>query len=81
LSEQAVYTSGVGTDAVIFGVYVDDLIVTGENPEEISLFKKQMITTEFEMTYLVAPCLHVLFSFHASSMPPCHFESFLINYI
>jgi ABC-type molybdate transport system substrate-binding protein len=32
-------------------VYVDDLIVTGGNPDEISLFKRQMMM-EFEMTDL-----------------------------
>jgi hypothetical protein len=51
LSEQAVYTRGIGKNAVILGVYVDDLIVTGGNPEEINLFKKQMMI-EFEMTDL-----------------------------
>ena len=40
LSEQAVYTRGDGDDAVILGVYVDDLIVTGGNPRKIDHFKK-----------------------------------------
>jgi hypothetical protein len=51
LSEQAVYTRGNGVDTVILGVYVDDLIVTGGNPEAINFFKRQMMT-EFEMTDL-----------------------------
>ena len=51
LSEQAVYTRGTGDSAVILGVYVDDLVVTGSNTEEINLFKKQMMA-EFEMTDL-----------------------------
>jgi hypothetical protein len=51
LSEQAVYTRGTGSNTVILGVYVDDLIVTGGNPGEIDLFKRQMMT-EFEMTDL-----------------------------
>jgi hypothetical protein len=51
ISEQAVYTRGVGTNAVIVGVYVDDLIVTVGNPSEIKLFKKEMMT-KFEMTDL-----------------------------
>ena len=51
LSEQAVYTRGHGKDAVILGVYVDDLNVTGGNPENVELFKKQMMA-EFEMTDL-----------------------------
>jgi hypothetical protein len=50
LSEQA-DTRGTGDKALILGVYVDDLIVTGGNPEEIKLFKRQMMS-EFEMTDL-----------------------------
>lgn len=51
VSEQAVYIRGEGKNAIILGVYVDDLIVTGENPTEINEFKKQM-TSEFEMSDL-----------------------------
>ena len=51
LSEQAVYTRGEGNDAVILGVYVDDLIVTGGNPVKVKNFKEEMMT-EFEMTDL-----------------------------
>jgi hypothetical protein len=36
---------------MILGVYVDDLIVTGGNPDEIAVFKKQT-TSEFEMSDL-----------------------------
>lgn len=50
-SEAAVYKRGNGKSGVVLGVYVDDLIVTGENPDEIELFKKQM-TSEFEMSDL-----------------------------
>ena len=50
-SEAAVYKRGTGNNAVVLGVYVDDLIVTGENPGEIDLFKKQM-TSEFDMSDL-----------------------------
>jgi hypothetical protein len=46
-----VYTRETGANVVILGVYVDDLIVTGGNPDEIKLFKEQMMT-EFEMTDL-----------------------------
>ena len=49
--EQAIYTRGVGKSAIILGVYVDDLIVTGEDPAEIKEFKEQM-TKEFEMSDL-----------------------------
>jgi hypothetical protein len=48
-SEAAVYKRGSGKDAVVLGVYVDDLIVKGENPVEIEKFKKQM-TCEFDMS-------------------------------
>ena len=48
LSEQVVYTRGESSDAVILGVYVDDLIVTGGNPSKIKAFKEEMMT-EFEM--------------------------------
>jgi hypothetical protein len=50
-SEAAVYTRGVGKTRVILGVYVDDLIVTGGDPAEIAVFKRQM-TSEFEMSDL-----------------------------
>jgi len=51
LSEWAVYKRGAGRTAVILGVYVDDLIVTGSEKKEIEAFKKQM-TKEFEMSDL-----------------------------
>ena len=38
-------------NAVLLGVYVDDLIITGGNSEIIKLFKQQMMS-EFEMTDL-----------------------------
>jgi hypothetical protein len=50
-SEPAVYTRGTGKNAVVIGVYVDDLIVTGSEPAEIQKFKKEM-TTQFEMSDL-----------------------------
>jgi len=37
--EPAVYTRGTGRNAVILGVYVDDLIVIGSDPAEIMKFK------------------------------------------
>jgi hypothetical protein len=48
-SEPAVYTRGTGKNAVVIGVYVDDLIVTGSDPAEILKFKREM-TTQFEMS-------------------------------
>jgi hypothetical protein len=50
-SEPAVYKRGIGKNAVILGVYVDDLIVTGADVSEIDRFKKQM-TSQFEMSDL-----------------------------
>jgi hypothetical protein len=50
-SEAAVYTRGTGKTRLILGVYVDDLIVTGGEPKEIAVFKKQM-TSEFDMSDL-----------------------------
>ena len=49
--EQAVYTRGTGRAGVIVGVYVDDLIVTGEDLGAIAAFKRQMMS-EFEMSDL-----------------------------
>jgi hypothetical protein len=49
--EQAVYTRGTGSAGLIVGVYVDDLIVTGENSSEITIFKQQMVG-EFDMSDL-----------------------------
>jgi hypothetical protein len=51
ISEQAVYKRGAGKTAIILGVYVDDLIVTGSEKKEVEIFKKQM-TEEFEMSDL-----------------------------
>ena len=39
-TEPAVYKRGSGSGTLILGVYVDDLIVTGGNPDEIMVFKK-----------------------------------------
>ena len=45
------YTRGSTNTRIIVGVYVDDLIVTGEDPVAIKNFKKQMMG-EFEMSDL-----------------------------
>ena len=39
-SEQAVYKRGNGKNAIILGVYVDDLLVTGSQTQEIEKFKR-----------------------------------------
>jgi hypothetical protein len=37
-----VYARGVGAKRLLVGVYVDDLIITGGDAEEINWFKKEM---------------------------------------
>jgi hypothetical protein len=37
-----VYTRGKGNSRLLLGVYVDDLVVTGEDQQEIARFKEQM---------------------------------------
>lgn len=49
--EHAVYTRREGEESVIIGVYVDDLIITETNVENIVKFKDQM-SKEFEMSDL-----------------------------
>ena len=43
------YTSNISEKKLWVGVYVDDLIITGSNPEEIESFKISM-NKKFEMT-------------------------------
>ena len=50
VSDQVVYTSRSKEDRLLMGVYVDDLIITRLNIEEIEEFKSSM-KTKFEMTY------------------------------
>ena len=50
-SESAVYKREAGKATIILGVYVDDLLVTGNDPLEIMKFKQQM-NAEFEMSDL-----------------------------
>ena len=49
INDQAVYTSNREESKLWVGVYVDDLIITRSNPEEIDSFKISM-KTKFEMT-------------------------------
>ena len=41
-SEHAVYARGTTSSRLVVGVYVDDLIITGSDEEEIDGFKKEM---------------------------------------
>jgi len=50
-SEHAVYLRGAGARRLIVGVYVDDLVITGGNPGDISIFKEEMKAT-FRMSDL-----------------------------
>ena len=50
-SEPAIYLRRNSKSQLVVGVYVDDLIITGTNCEDIKLFKKQMAVV-FKMTDL-----------------------------
>jgi uncharacterized protein (DUF1499 family) len=54
-SEHAVYAHGEGTSRLLVGVYVDDLIITGNNAAKIAAFKKQM-SSRFNMSDLGLLC-------------------------
>ena len=45
------YKRGAGEATLVLGVYVDDLLITGSQTQEIEKFKQQM-TKEFEMSDL-----------------------------
>jgi hypothetical protein len=50
-SEHAVYARGEGASRLLVGVYVDDLIITGNDDIEIASFKQQM-SSRFKMSDL-----------------------------
>lgn len=50
-SEHAVYARGEASSRLLLGVYVDDLIVTGGNQQEIAKFKGEMMN-KFKMSDL-----------------------------
>jgi hypothetical protein len=50
-SEPAIYTTKSGSSQLVVGVYVDDLVITGTNGEDISCFKQEMATA-FRMSDL-----------------------------
>uniref|UniRef100_A0ACD5WTY3 Uncharacterized protein n=1 Tax=Avena sativa TaxID=4498 RepID=A0ACD5WTY3_AVESA len=50
-SEHSVYARGTGNKRVLLGVYVDDLIVTGADDDELTKFKREM-TEKFSMSDL-----------------------------
>ncbi|XP_066344131.1 uncharacterized mitochondrial protein AtMg00810-like [Miscanthus floridulus] len=50
-TKHALYTRRRGKEELIFGMYVDDLIVTGMRTEDINSFKREM-TARFRMSDL-----------------------------
>jgi len=50
-SEHAVYLRGSGDHRLVVGVYVDDLVITGGNDNDISKFKEEM-KSKFQMSDL-----------------------------
>jgi hypothetical protein len=50
-SEHAIYCRGSGADRLVVGVYVDDLVITGANNNNIKKFKVQMASV-FKMSDL-----------------------------
>lgn len=57
-SEHAVYARGCGTSRLLVGVYVDDLVITGNDTAEIEHFKQQM-KAEFKMSDLGLLCFYL----------------------
>jgi hypothetical protein len=49
--EAAIYRRGNGGNALLVGVYVDDLVITDTKDAEVAAFKKEMKAT-FQMSYL-----------------------------
>jgi hypothetical protein len=40
--EHGLYTRGAGKTRLVVGIYVDDLIIIGQDSEDISVFKAKM---------------------------------------
>jgi hypothetical protein len=51
LLELAIYTRKTNSSQLVVGVYVDDLVITEEDSEDISCFKQEM-DTAFRMSDL-----------------------------
>jgi hypothetical protein len=43
--EAAIYRRGNGENALLVGVYVDDLVITGTKDAEVAAFKEEMKAT------------------------------------
>jgi hypothetical protein len=50
-SEHAVYAHGEGASRLLVGIYVDDIVITGNDDAEIASFKQQM-STRYKMSDL-----------------------------
>jgi hypothetical protein len=61
--EAAVYQRGRGHSALLVGIYVDDLIVTGTKEVEVEAFKAQMKGT-FQMSDLGLLCFYLGIEVH-----------------
>ena len=62
-NDQGVYYLNSNQDKVIFGVYVDDLIITGASEAKVKEFKKNMMKI-FEMTDLGLLCSYLGIEVH-----------------
>jgi hypothetical protein len=65
-SEHAVYTRGKGVSRLLVGVYVDDLIITGNDASEIVKFKRDM-SAKFKMSDLGLLCFYLGIEVHQGS--------------
>jgi hypothetical protein len=61
--EHAVYTRGKGASRLLVGVYVDDLIITGNDASEIAKFKREM-SAKFKMSDLGLLCFYLGIEVH-----------------
>jgi len=52
--EASIYWRGNGGNALLVGVYVDDLVITSTKDAEMAAFKEEMMTT-FQMSGLGPP--------------------------
>jgi hypothetical protein len=57
-SEHYVFARGRGSSRLLLGIYFDDLIVTGTNPDEVHRFKGEM-TERFRMSDLGLLCFYL----------------------
>jgi len=57
-SEHTVYARGKGASRLLVGVYVDDLIITGNDASEITKFKREM-SVKFNMSDLGLLCFYL----------------------